>query len=169
MAISGVRPAQPADAPEIGRVQLSTWRTAYTDVLPAAVLEALDETAASAAWLEAIRNPPTPGHHVLIGVDRDEAVGFAAFVVYGATVEIGPLLVEPRWGRRGNGSRLLAAATDIARADGATKAIAWIPEGDGASEAFLTGSGWAPDGRVRILDTGAGELREMCLHTTFAD
>ena len=56
---------------------------------------------------------------------------------------------------------------DIVRAEGATKAVAWIPEKDAVSDAFFTGSGWAPDGRVRILDTGAGDLREICLHTTF--
>lgn len=169
MAISGVRPARSADAQEIARVQLSTWRTAYTHVLPAPVLAALDEQSAAQSWLEAIRNPPTAGHHVLVGVERDEAVGFVAFTVFGATADIGPLLVEPRWGRRGNGSRMLAAATDIARDGGATKAVAWIPQADAVSGAFFEGSGWGPDGRVRILDTGAGELREICLHTTFAD
>ncbi|MCW2604829.1 MAG: acyltransferase [Pseudonocardiales bacterium] len=169
MAISGVRPARSADAAEIARLQLSTWRTAYTAVLPVSVLEGLDEASAAQSWIEAIRNPPTAGHHVLLGVERDEAVGFVAFAVFGATVDIGPLLVEPRWGRRGNGSRLLAAATDIAKAGGATKGVAWIPEQDTVSDAFFAGSGWAPDGRVRILDTGDGELREICLHTTFSD
>lgn len=168
MAISGVRPARSADAEAIARLQLSTWRTAYTHVLPASVLEGLDEASAAQSWLEAIRNPPTAGHHVLLGIERDEPVGFVAFTVFGATTDIGPLLVEPRWGRRGNGSRMLAAATDIARADGATKAVAWIPEADAVSAAFFTGAGWDRDGRVRILDTGAGELREICLHTTFS-
>lgn len=141
MAISGVRPARSADAAHIARLQLSTWRTAYTAVLPASVLEGLDEAAATESWLLAVQHPPTAGHHVLLGVERDEPVGFVAFAVFGATVEIGPLLVEPRWGRRGNGSRLLAAATDIARAEGATKAVAWIPEADAVSSAFLDGSG----------------------------
>ena len=169
MAISGVRPARSADAAEIARIQLSTWRTAYTKVLPPPVLDGLDEAAAARSWLEAIQDPPTSGHHVLLAVERDDPVGFAAFAVLGATLDLGPLLVEPRWGRRGNGSRLLAAATDIAREGGATKAVIWIPQLDAASESFLIGSGWAPDGRLRILDTGAGELREICLHTTFAD
>ncbi len=80
------------------------------------------------------------------------------------TVALGPLLVEPRWGRRGHGSRLLAAGVDTARADGTTRAVAWIPEADAASRAFLESAGWARDGLVRALDTGAGELREIRLH-----
>jgi GNAT superfamily N-acetyltransferase len=85
------------------------------------------------------------------------------------TVAIALLLVEPRWGRRGHGSRLLAAAVDHARADGATRAIAWIPEGDTVTRDFLLSAGWAPDGLARALDTGAGELREIRLHTMLTE
>ena len=42
------------------------------------------------------------------------------------------LLVEPRWGRRGHGSRLLAATIDTARGGGVTRAVTWIPEDDRA-------------------------------------
>jgi GNAT superfamily N-acetyltransferase len=82
------------------------------------------------------------------------------------TLAVGPILVEPRWGRRGHGSRLLAAAVDHARGDGATRAISWIPEGDTVTREFLLSAGWAPDGLLRALDTGAGELREIRLHTS---
>ncbi|MCW2555805.1 MAG: GCN5-related N-acetyltransferase, partial [Mycobacterium sp.] len=70
---------------------------------------------------------------------------------------------------RGHGSRLLAAAVDHGRADGMTRAIAWIPERDSATREFLISAGWAPDGLARALDTGAGELREIRLHTSLAD
>lgn len=85
------------------------------------------------------------------------------------TIEISPLLVEPRWGRRGHGSRLLAAVVDHARADGMQRAIVWIPEADTASREFYLSAGWAADGLVRALDTGAGELREIRLHVSLAE
>jgi hypothetical protein len=50
-----------------------------------------------------------------------------------------------------------------------TRAIIWIPEGDDASREFLLSAGWAPDGLARALDTGAGELREIRLHTVLAE
>src|SRR5258705_329533 len=56
------------------------------------------------------------------------------------------LLVEPRWGRRGHGSRLLAAAVDGWRADGFETAVAWAYDGDPATRAFLASAGWEPDG-----------------------
>ena len=79
---------------------------------------------------------------------------------------IGPLVVEPRWGRRGHGSRMLAAAVDHARGDGLARAVVWLPEADTVSRSFFTSAGWAPDGLVRGLDTGAGEIREVRLHVT---
>ena len=174
MADVSVRPARPDDAAELGRIQLLTWRTAYASILPAAVLESLAEDAAAAAWREAIVAPPTPRHRVLVAQEQEWSVGFAAVGPADdlepgdpepeATASVGPILVEPRWGRRGHGSRLLAAVVDHARADGLTRAVAWIPEDDAASREFLISAGWAPDGLARALDTGAGEVREIRLH-----
>lgn len=176
MADVSVRPARPDDAAEIARVQVETWRTAYADLLPSVVLEQLDAETAEATWAAAITTPPSPRHHVLVAQEQDWRVGFVALGPAAdledtdpepaSTVALATILVEPRWGRRGHGSRLLAAAVDHARADGMTRAVVWIPEGDGATLQFLVSAGWAQDGLVRALDTGAGELRELRLHTS---
>ena len=47
------------------------------------------------------------------------------------------------------------------RGHGARTGQAWIPEADAASRAFYAHAGWAADGAVRALDTGAGTLREI--------
>ncbi len=77
--------------------------------------------------------------------------------------EIGALLVEPRWGRRGHGGRLLATAAHALRNAGALYGLVWIPEADTASRRFYERVGWELDGTVRVLDTGDGELREIRL------
>ena len=174
MADVSVRPAGPADVADIARIQVTTWQHGYADIVPAVVLESVTEANATAAWTEAVASPPTPHHHVLVALEQQWVVGFVAVAPADelqpddpepdTTVAVGPLLVEPRWGRRGHGSRLMAAAVDTARADGMTRAVCWIPEGDTVSREFLIGAGWAPDGLARALDTGAGELREMRLH-----
>jgi GNAT superfamily N-acetyltransferase len=179
MADVSVRPARPGDIEEIARIQLVSWRVGYAEILPPAVLEAVSEETARGAWQQAVERPPTPRHHVLVALEKDWTVGFVALgpaddeddgaaAPTDAAVAIGPLLVEPRWGRRGHGSRLLAAAVDTARGDGLTRGVTWIPEGDAPSREFLIGAGWAPDGLVRALDTGAGELREIRLHADLA-
>jgi GNAT superfamily N-acetyltransferase len=176
MADVSVRPARPDDAAEIGRIQVETWRTAYGEILPAAVLDALSAEDVGATWGAAITSPPSVAHHVLVALEKDWRVGFAALGPAddleaedpepATTLALALILVEPRWGRRGHGSRLLAAAVDHARLDGMTRAICWVPEGDTVTRDFLTSAGWAPDGFARALDTGAGELREIRLHTS---
>jgi GNAT superfamily N-acetyltransferase len=74
------------------------------------------------------------------------------------------LLVEPRWGRRGHGSRLLAAAVDGWREDGFDTAVAWAYDEDRATRAFLTSAGWEPDGATRALDVDDLLVRQLRLH-----
>ncbi|MGY1635953.1 GNAT family N-acetyltransferase [Geodermatophilus sp. SYSU D00742] len=170
-----VRRARAEDAADIARVQVVTWRAAYRSVLPAGVLDDWDEGTAARSWLAAVTSPPTPAHGVLVAVERDAVVGFAAYgpPEPGAgeepdparpTTELFTLLVEPRWGRRGHGSRLLAAVADSARDSGAARLQAWLPEHDRVSAGFFESAGWAPDGWVRTLDTGQDPLREVRWH-----
>ena len=171
MADVSVRPARPGDAAEVARIQIETWRQAYASVLPAPVLDGLSVDAATEAWRDAVTAPPSARHHVLVALEKEWLVGFAAIAPDGdaTTAAFGPLLVEPRWGRRGHASRLLAAAVDHARGDGLARAVIWLPEADNVSRAFFTSAGWAPDGLVRGLDTGAGEIREVRLHVTLQE
>jgi GNAT superfamily N-acetyltransferase len=162
-----VRPARPEDAERIARVQLTTWRTAYASFLPEEAL-AVPEEQAAALWLRAVELPPTAKHRVLVAMEAAELVGFAASGpaeeddVQG--VELSSLLVEPRWGRRGHGSRLLAATVDHWRGDGDATAIAWVWERDVATRGFLSGAGWELDGAARGLDTGPRVERQVRLH-----
>ena len=191
-----VRPATAEDVPEIARVQVDTWHTAYAQLVPAAVLAEATTERAAAAWAEAVTSPPSPRHQVLVALEQQWVVGFAAFApaepdgadhaagadeadgaagadeadeAASATAEIVALLVEPRWGRRGHGSRLLAAAVDLLRADGIGRVVAWLPEGDPATTRFYTSAGWAPDRTVRTLESAGEVLREVRYHASIAD
>jgi len=178
VAGAAVRIARPGDVPEIARIQVDTWRTAYQRFLPASVLAALDVGEAEQAWAAAVAEPPSPAHHVLVATEGAYTVGFVAV---GPSEEedaqpgeaaVAALLVEPRWGRRGHGSRLLAATVDHLREDGLTRLVAWVPDGDSASTAFFSSAGWERDGTVRTLETespGGGTVRETRWHVSLAD
>jgi GNAT superfamily N-acetyltransferase len=180
MALGYVRPARPGDAGEIARIQLSTWRTAYRRLFPAQVLAELDVDYLAQGWREAITEAPSERHRVLIAVEQGESsylVGFAASGPadeqalapeerpLGADVAaITDLLVEPRWGRRGHGSRLLAACVDLWRDDGFKSAVAWVYDADPAMRRFLASAGWEPDGAARALDVDDMLVPQLRLH-----
>lgn len=159
-----MRPATPSDAPAVARVQLATWRAAYADLLPPAAVE-LDEADVAAAWAASLTSPPTPQHRLLVALDGAEVVGVAACEPGAEGAELTLLLVEPRWGRRGHGSRLLAAAVDLWRADGVDRAVTWVFESDAVLAGFLQAAGWGPDTVGRAVDTETGIARLRRWHT----
>jgi GNAT superfamily N-acetyltransferase len=174
MAEAAVRRAGPQDVAEIARIQRDTWRTAYSALLPDELLAGFDVDEAARTWLDAVEQGPA---RVWVAIESEWTVGFCAAgpapdpEVADATGElpgdaastglVSALLVEPRWGRRGHGGRLLATAAADLRDRGMTRAIAWVPEADSASLSFYKSAGWQPDGTVRTLDAGGRPLREV--------
>ncbi|WP_435121082.1 GNAT family N-acetyltransferase [Micromonospora tulbaghiae] len=182
MAAGYVRPARPEDAGEIARIQLATWRVAYRRILPRHVLDNLDEAYLARRWGAAVQEPPSGAHRVLVAVEQAAQSYLVGFVASGPAdadalapdepaealgsdvAAVTDLLVEPRWGRRGHGSRLLAAAVDHWRADGLTRAVAWAFDADAATRKFLGSTGWEPDGAARALDVDDMLVPQIRLH-----
>ena len=184
MALGFVPPARPEDAAEIARVQLTTWRTAYRRMFPAHVLAGLDEAFLARGWSEAIESAPTARHRVLIAVEQSdtatEVVGFAAAGPADEqalapeepplpvdVVAITDLLIEPRWGRRGHGSRLLAATVDL----GARTASRLPSPGHTTRTRRCRNSspsaGWEPDGAGRALDVDDMLVPQIRFHVSW--
>lgn len=168
MADAGVQIATPADLAEIIRIHRETWRLAYAQLLPQDVLNTLDTEEAwslavhSGAVLKATEGEWTVGFVVASKAPDDEmAEADGTLPADAATTALVSVLVEPRWGRRGHGTRLLAEATKRLAETGATRGIAWVPEADKASRNFYERLGWTGDGTVRTLDAGGRPLREI--------
>ncbi|MEU6644858.1 GNAT family N-acetyltransferase [Saccharomonospora sp. NPDC046836] len=176
MSIAAVRLATVDDAADIARIQADTWRTAYADIVGPAAIEGLDQAELERHWAGAIEHSGTDVH---LATEGEFAVGFCvagpapAEEVAGAdgtvpddatsTGLIATVLVEPRWGRRGHGGRLLSAAASGLRARGCDRGITWVAQADSASLAFYRHAGWHPDNTVRTLDTGERTVLELRL------
>lgn len=150
-----VRPAVPGDEDAVTRVQVDAWRATHADALGGAT-DLLDVDVMRTRWRDAITSPPGPGFAVLVALDGPRTVGFAA---------VGPgqvlaLEVSPEARRSGHGSRLLAAAVDRLRQDGAEDLVTWVLDGDVGRERFLASSGLGPDGTERALATGVRDVVE---------
>lgn len=113
----------------------------------------------------------TPGRSYLVGflasgpADENALAPDEDHTAFGEDVAaITEMLVEPRWGRRGHGSRLLAASVDLWRESGLHIGVAWAFDADAATRKFLTSAGWAPDGATRALDVEDMLIPQLRLH-----
>lgn len=163
MPASGVRLARTSDADEIAAVNVLSWRQRFADLLPAPLIDALDPRDLAMVWASSLLNPPSRRHRLLVAVDDQRAVGYAAVGPCAdpdAAPDVAELLaleVDPDHQRRGHGSRLLSAAVDHARADGAVTVLAWCALEDQVRRSFLADAGWGPDGAYRDLAAGHHE------------
>lgn len=176
MSTPGVRAATADDVADIVRIQRRTWQVAYADMLGGEAVAQLDSTEVEQGWAAAVAHPDTVvylatevgtvvGYCVAGPAPEDEmATADGSLPADGSTVGlIGDLLVEPRWGRRGHGGRLLVAAATELREGGIERAVVWVAESDSASLAFFRRAGFNPDNTVRTLDTGERTVREIRL------
>jgi GNAT superfamily N-acetyltransferase len=163
MADVSVRQARRSDASDVARIQLESWRSGYAELLPAALAELTVEQVAE-PWEASLSAPPSPRHHLLVALDGDAVVGFAAtapatdpYLDPAVDAEVLALHVQPEATRAGHGSRLLAATVDYLREDGFTHGVMWVFAADEPLRRFLEGTGWADDGAVRSLEADAGK------------
>lgn len=170
-----VRPARAGDAESLARVQVASWRRVFAGIVPDALLSELTSDQAQKVWRErwreAITNPPTSRHRVLVAVAPREVAGFVsagpatdADRWAGTDGELYELRVDPELFRRGHGGRLLHAAADTLTEDGFRTLSIWVLEADQALRSFLESSGWAADGARADLDVGVS-VPVIRLHT----
>lgn len=169
-----VRVGWTADADAVGAVQARAWREAYAPVLPPELLARADPAAFAEAWRVALTRPPTARHRLLVALQDEVLVGFAAVAPSedpDADPSVGELValhVDPAATGQGHGSRLVTAAAETMRADGFGTARTWLLARDDGQRRFLESAGWGPDGAHRELDLtgdGSATVRQVRLHT----
>ena len=177
LADASVRTARPNDAPAVGMVQAVVFRESYAGRVPDDVVARFEPDAFARAWRDSLTAPPEGVHRLLVACAGEQVVGLSA---------IGPSQdpdAEPLWGevtvlgvhpdarRQGHGSRLLNASVDLLRDAGAGAVALWLLADDEAARAFLTASGFAPDGafRDRVVSPDGKTLREVRLIARVAE
>lgn len=180
-----VRPARAADVDSLVRVQVASWRCGYTGIVPSDLLAELTGDSAQGVWLdrwrEAITNPPSSRHRVLVAVSETpdtparEVVGFVSAGPAtdadrwpGTDGELYELRVAPERTGQGHGSRLLHAAADTLVEDGFHTVSIWALAADSALRRFLESAGWALDGAQGELDVGTS-VPVVRLHTRISE
>jgi len=171
LAEATARIARLSDAPAVGLVQASVWRSAYGNVVAKEVVDQFDGPSFARVWRDSLSSAPSPRHVLLVACSGDQVVGFAAVgpcVDADATETSGEVLVlgvHPDARRHGHGSRLLNAAVDTLRGKGFDTVATWILVTHEATRAFLVDAGLNPDGayRDRVIDVDGTVAREVRL------
>ena len=177
-----MRPAREADAASLARVQVASWRCGYAGIVPEALLTELTGEEAERVWRdrwrEAITNPPTSRHRVLVAVEQAPPRAMVGFVSAGPATdadrwpgtdgELYELRVTPEQTGHGHGSRLLHAAADTLGQDGFRTVAMWVLTGDSALRRFLESAGWAADGARGELDVGVS-VPVVRMHTRLSE
>jgi GNAT superfamily N-acetyltransferase len=161
---AGVRPATLADAREIARVHVETWRAAYAHVFPAEFLAGLsiDDRAALAEHLLTERSET-----ILVAEVEGRVVGFASGGPSrdddpgAAPGEVYAIYVEPAaWGR-GAGRLLLQRLEEALLGSGFDDATLWVLEDNPRARRFYEAAGWEFDGGREMFSRGGVDAWEI--------
>lgn len=139
-----LRDATAADAAAVAEIVVTTWRAAYTGMVPDDVLAGLSVPEHQARWETWL--PVEPPSFCLVA--GSPPVGFVAGGLQGDG-EIYTLYVLPSAWRRGVGATLLAAATARLRDAGATAAGLWVLRDNTPARSFYEALGWTATGQER--------------------
>ena len=123
-----IRPARPADARAIARLDVETWRTTYAGMLSTSYLLGLSERRRELGWRGVILREP---RDVRVAVEPEGAIiGFGSCGPNRGdrffSGEVFTLYVAPDWQNQGIGRRLMVALFRRLVASGRRSAIVWV-------------------------------------------
>jgi L-amino acid N-acyltransferase YncA len=155
-----IRPAAAEDAEAIARVQVDTWRVAYSGSVPDAFLDDMDVGERAARWREAIAQ----ARGTWVAEAGGKVVGFVAFGLcrdgdaFDAVGELYAIYVlADRW-RGGVGTALHDVCLRELRRCGFEQATLWALDANPAAKAFYEARGWEADGATAPHDFAGTEL-----------
>ncbi len=148
-----LRTAGPDDADGCVRVFVRAWKGGYRDVLPAPVLDGLDE-ATAAGWMRPPGSDPAMTTTVAVVEGR-----IRGFIRYGSdpddpspgTGYVAALYVDPAAGGRGIGRLLLRHAVAELGTAHRHRVTLWVFEANDRARALYASAGFHPDGG-RLVD-----------------
>lgn len=157
-----IRPATTADAEAIARVDIASWRGAYSEILSDSYLSSLDVSERAGRWNAAVAARDVT---VLVAEDESGTVGFTSVGpsrdedAEPGDREIYAIYLHPRaWGT--------GVARDLMRTvlDGLTPGTVvtlWILKGNERAQHFYRRHGFQHDGTERIDDIGGQPVTQL--------
>jgi len=155
-----VSPAGPADALELGRVHVTSWRETYPGLLPQAYLNRMSPKVHARRFHRDLMRAKA-GEVTLIAEGADGAVGYAnGSLLRGdgrrADAEVFTLYVVRKAQGAGVGRALLTACARVLRAEGAKSLMLFVLSRNLPARAFYERLGGEPFAEVAAQGWGEG-------------
>jgi GNAT superfamily N-acetyltransferase len=162
-----IRSAALADGPAVAELHVHAWRWAYRDLMPRAMLDALDIAERTALWIDSLSTPGTSLRLWLAERPAGDLVGFVASgnardeEATAGTGEIYALYQNEASLRTGVGRALVEQAALDLRTREFTSAMVRVLEGNQRARGFFEHCGWATDGEPSFALFGEHKLGEL--------
>lgn len=160
-----VRSAGPRDADRIAEIQVQGWRSGYTGILPASVLDALSVEERSKAWRERLALNPAL---MLVAEISGEILGWLSLGASrdsdaeGSVGEVYGLYVHPASWRRGVGRALWAEAQRRFQEAGFGQVTLWVLEENARARAFYEHLGFDLEvGMLKMFERDGVSIPEV--------
>jgi len=161
-----VRSAGVADAADVARVRIASWRGAYRGIVPDAVLDGYDLAAETTTWQERLGTTDPARVLVACAGDPPAVVGFVTTGPGRHDGEAGlgeawAIYVDPKAQGRGAGRALMDDAVQDLATRGFREAVLWVFETNAAARGFYEHLGWVADGTAKMFSIGGAAPIEV--------
>ena len=154
-----IRAANPADAGQIARVHVDSWRTTYESIMPAEYLAGLSYRDRESMWNEALTTDRPSSGIFVAETEGGDVVGFASWgperegdSTYRAELYAIYILQEHQ--NRGLGRDLVSAAAQSLLDDGLSSMLLWVLEDNHPACRFYESLGGQRVGRKTVTIGG---------------
>jgi ribosomal protein S18 acetylase RimI-like enzyme len=164
-----VRRADAADAEEIARINVASWRSAYRGIVSDAVLDRLLPESRVPGWRRWLTRPEPAA--VFVAIDATGRIG--AYCGVDAvrepedrhadlrTGELCAIYVDPGARGSGAGHAVHEAGLRHLAEQGFRYAVLWVLAANTPAQRFYRGHGWRSDGGSKQYQVGAERLPEV--------
>jgi ribosomal protein S18 acetylase RimI-like enzyme len=157
--------ADRSDAAAIAQVQVDTWRTTYTGLMPDAVLARLSYERSAQNWRSTLESPNTRTRLFVVTDEGDGVFGFAATGPertgsLGFSGEIYALYVLPAHQGQGAGRALVRASAEYLVSQDTQDMLIWVLRDNASGRGFYQAIGGQAVAE-RDVDIGGASLAEV--------
>jgi len=149
-----VRRATTDDVPELARVNVAAWRSAYRGIVPDEFLDGMDSARRELGWMRWLAQPEPDAVLVATHGAEDRVAAYAGICAVREeqdahpelpTGELAALYADPTVWRRGAGHAVHEAAVDTLARFGFKHAVLWVFVDNPTARSFYERHGWVCD------------------------